>query len=61
MTNELHGFPRWPDHFFSSESSWTPETQPNDVKAWFCWVSDIQLETLEKSDLSAETVKATYG
>ena len=42
--------------------SCTPETQPNDVKAWFCWVSDIQLETLEKSDLlSAETVKATYG
>ena len=42
--------------------SCTPETQPNDVKAWFCCVSGIQLDSLEKSNLlSAETVEATYA
>ena len=28
--------------------TWTPETQPNDVKASFGWVSGIQLDSLEK-------------
>ena len=31
LKGDLHGFPRKPEHFFSSKSSWTPETQPNDA------------------------------
>ena len=34
LKNPLHGFPRWPDHFFSSDSSWKPKRTQTATELW---------------------------
>ena len=38
LRNPLHGLMFYTSHFFSSKSSWTPKTQPNDSRATV-WLS----------------------